>query len=99
MTRYGMTLLTVGLVLVVSQTKADDKEDKAKLQGEWSQVSWELNGQSGKGPDDKVKFEGNKSYATSPGSRDDEWTFAIDSSKKPKWIDLTAGGQVAKGIL
>ena len=88
MTRYGITLLTVGLVLVVGQARADDKEDKEKLQGEWSLVSFELNGKSGKIPDAKYKFEGNSFYATSTSGGDGEGTFAIDSSKKPKTIDI-----------
>lgn len=98
MTRYGMILLTIGLVLGISQARADDKEDKEKLQGEWSQVSFELNGKSGKIPDAKYKFEGNNFYATSSSGGDGEGTFAIDSSKKPKRIDLTGKGQLLKAI-
>ena len=98
MTRYGMTLLTIGLVLIIGQARADDKEDKEKLQGEWSLVSYELNGKSGKIPDAKYKFEGNNFYATSLSGGDGEGTFAIDSSKKPKRIDFTGKGQLVKAI-
>jgi uncharacterized protein (TIGR03067 family) len=98
MTRYGMTLLTVGLVLVVGHARADDKADNEKLQGEWKLVSFELKGKSEEVPDAKYKFEGKNWSATSTSGGDGEGTFAIDSSKKPKSIDFTGKGRLAKGI-
>ena len=98
MTRYGITLLTVGLVLFVSQARADDKEDKEKLQGEWSLASVELNGKSQKIPGAMYKFEGNKVYASRTGVEEAEGSFDIDSSKKPKTLDMTGKGQLLKAI-
>jgi uncharacterized protein (TIGR03067 family) len=94
MTRYGLTLLAIGLVLVTSQARADDKEDKDKLQGEWLSLKRESAGKSPILTSDspsyhKFKFEGDKVNYTC-GKADDEGTFAIDSSKQPKTIDWTA---------
>ena len=63
MIRFGMTLLTVGLVFGIGQAKAEDKGDKDKIQGEWSLVTREDNGQSEKITEDnehfiKLKIEG-----------------------------------------
>jgi uncharacterized protein (TIGR03067 family) len=106
MTRFGMTLLTVGLVLVIGQARAEDKADKEKLQGEWVQVGLEVNGESVKVIKDrgdkyiKLMFEGNKLYMTFEGNVT-ETTFAVDSSKEPKTIDITSKGgdkSVLKGL-
>ena len=85
MTRWGIALLTVGLMLFVSQARADDKE---KLQGEWKLVSHE-DGNGKKVDEDsphKFTFEGDKWHST-PGG--DGGPYSVDSSKKPKTIDLT----------
>jgi uncharacterized protein (TIGR03067 family) len=93
MTRYAMTLLTVGLVLVISQARADDKEDKEKLQGEWLADSLEKNGKNEKqtkGDDyyHTIKIEGDKYHTIVPIWGDQVATFALDSSEKPKTIDI-----------
>ena len=69
MIRFGMTLLTVGLVFGIGQAKAEDKGDKDKIQGEWSLVTREDNGQSEKITEDnehfiKLKIEGDKFMVT-----------------------------------
>jgi uncharacterized protein (TIGR03067 family) len=97
MTRYGITLLTVGLVLVIGQARADDKEDKEKAQGAWTQVGREIVGISEKIDENHrdhqtLKVEGNK-WQINYKDRNGKWvlrgTFAIDSSKNPKTIDIT----------
>jgi uncharacterized protein (TIGR03067 family) len=107
MIRYGVTFLTVGLLLAISQARAEDKGDKEKFQGEWSLVTREENGESQKITEDnehyaKLKIEGDKLVATF-GGEDHNTTFAIDSSKKPKTIDVTLkggdqDGKVMKGF-
>jgi uncharacterized protein (TIGR03067 family) len=107
MTRYGMTLLVVGLVLVVGQAKADDKADKDKLQGTWSLVMREKDGQNEAVKEDseeyiKIKIDGDKFLATL-NNGDHEMAYVLDSSKKPKTIDLTLkggdqDGKVMKGF-
>ena len=107
MTRYGMTFLAVGLILGIGQAKADDKADKDKFQGEWSLASLEENGESQKITEDndhyiKLKIDGDKFMITLKNG-DHEATYALDSSKKPKTIDLTLkggdqDGKVMKGF-
>ena len=95
MTRYGMALLSVGLVLGISQARADDKGDKEKLKSEWSLVSLERNGESEKvteasGDYVKLKIEGNNliySIYVFKSLVEIKATFAVESSKKPKTID------------
>jgi uncharacterized protein (TIGR03067 family) len=88
-------------VLVVGQARAEG--DKEKLQGEWVSLKRESNGKgeilTRDGPFyHKFKFEGEKVNYTC-GKVDDEGTFAIDSSKKPKTIDYTAAtGFLMEGI-
>jgi uncharacterized protein (TIGR03067 family) len=103
MTRYGMTLLAAGLFIFVSQAMADDKADKDKIQGEWSLVTLETNGESQKVAEDnehyiKLKIEGEKFHITLGGGEHDA-TFAIDSSKKPKTIDVTLMGGDQNGTV
>ena len=107
MIRFGMTLLTVGLVFGIGQAKAEDKGDKDKIQGEWSLVTREDNGQSEKITEDnehfiKLKIEGDKFMVTLKNG-DHEATYTVDSSKKPKTIDVTLkggdqDGKVMKGF-
>src|SRR5262249_10349046 len=105
MTRFGLTLLTVGLGLVIGQARADDKEDKEKGQSEWTSVSREKNGKSHKAPWFKLKIESDKFQVISSDQVLCEGTFAVDSSKKPKTFDATfksdnklLDGVVLKGL-
>jgi uncharacterized protein (TIGR03067 family) len=91
-----MTFLAIGLILGIGQAKADDKADKDKFQGEWSLASLEENGESQKITEDsehyiKIKIDGDKFMITLKKG-DHEATYALDSSKKPKTIDLTIKG-------
>jgi len=103
MTRYGLALLTLGLFFFAAQVKADDKADKDKLQGEWSLVTREENGESKKIAEGdehyiKLKIDGDKIVATVEGT-DHNTTFVVDSSKKPKTIDLTIKGGEKDGTV
>jgi uncharacterized protein (TIGR03067 family) len=96
MTRYGISLLTIGLIFLAGQVFADDKADKDKIQGEWTLVTMEDNGESQKITEDsehfiKLKIEGDKLLATIGGAEHNT-TFVLDSSKKPKTIDVTIKG-------
>jgi uncharacterized protein (TIGR03067 family) len=106
MTRHGMTFLAIGLILGISQVRADDKADKEKLQGGWSLVAVEENGENQKVGEDsdkhmKLKIEGDKLHVS--GAHEVAAACKIDSSKKPKEIDLTLmggdiDGKVMKGL-
>jgi len=103
MKRCAMTVLTMGLFVLVAQVAqfgaralADDKADKEKIQGEWSLVSLEENGENQKVAEDsdkfiKLKIEGEKFHVTI-GGNDHDATFVVDSAKKPKTIDITLKG-------
>ncbi len=96
MKRIGMALLAVGLLVFVAPAKSDDKADKDKFQGEWTLVTREENGESQKITEDsehyiKLKIDGEKFMVTLKNG-DHEATYAVDSSKKPKTIDLTLKG-------
>jgi uncharacterized protein (TIGR03067 family) len=102
-----MTFLTIGLVLFITQAKAEDKGDKEKFQGEWSLVTREENGESQKVAEEskeyiKLKIDGDK-FQVTIGDNDHDATFSVDSSKKPKTIDVTLkggdqDGKVMKGF-
>ncbi len=96
MTRYGLSLLTIGLFLFAAQALADAKADKDKFQGEWSLVTLEGKGESQKITEDSehyitLKIDGEKFMVTLKNG-DHEMTYALDSTKKPKTIDLTLKG-------
>ncbi len=73
--------------------------DLPKLQGKWVVESFEYNGNPIDVMKDAVReFVGGK-YTLKPKDRDAlEGTVKIDSSKKPKTIDLDVAGRMLKGI-
>jgi uncharacterized protein (TIGR03067 family) len=100
--RIGM-VLACGLALAVNLA-AEEKSDQDKLQGKWK---IESGMQGGKPlPDDVVKtgiieFDGNKIKSTvkvDGADRTDEMTFKLDSTKKPKAIDVDMKGKPGLGI-
>src|SRR5262249_52857298 len=80
---------------------------KEKFQGEWTLVNLDENGQDQKITEDsdhyiKLKIEGDK-FLVSLKNGDHDATFAVDSGKKPKTIDVTLkggdqDGKVMKGF-
>jgi uncharacterized protein (TIGR03067 family) len=104
-----MRLQWLGLVtacaLVVSTSNAGDKgtSDKDKLQGTWSVASAIDNGKAA--PADKTKgvtvtFKGDKMIISMQGKDEKmEGTFTVDSTKKPKEMDVDFGkGMKGTGI-
>lgn len=94
--------LTVGLVV-----GADDDEsarDLAALQGSWTLVSSEVNGESTSDQPEKLSLVvSNAQYATMKDSRHISYTLRLEPSTDPKAFELTledgpAKGQVLKGI-
>jgi uncharacterized protein (TIGR03067 family) len=96
MRKYGVVVLALGLLVGAGKAKAEDKTDKDKIQGSWSLVTLEENGESQKVAEDsdkyiKLKIDADKFQVTlSKGEH--EAIFKVDSSKKPKTIDLTLKG-------
>ena len=89
-TRLGVVL---ACALLVAAEPADDavKAEKGRLKGTWVVQSFD----DGEEPVGKVKgatvrFDGDKVFMTLPGAKEQEGTYAIEPSKKPKQIDLTS---------
>ena len=97
------TLMATGcLVLLLGAAEpADDvKKELAKLEGNWSMVSGEREGQ--KLPDDLVKdakrvSKGNETTVSIGGQVFIKATYTIDPGKKPKRIDYTVTEGANKG--
>ena len=94
-------LLSVVFLLVGADAPKDDpaKKDLEALQGTWTAVVVERNGQ--KAPEEvlknfKVVFKGNK-MVINPNSDNRTSTFKLDSTKKPKWMDTSPEQGPAKG--
>jgi uncharacterized protein (TIGR03067 family) len=97
--RALMLIVTAGLL--VAAANAQDDAKKEKLVGTWDAVSVTVDGKAR--PEDEVKkskmiFTGDKITILREGRKDDEGTYKIDSTKKPKHIDLTptTGGEAGK---
>ena len=94
------TLLTAGFLLGAAGAKDDAKGDAEKIQGTWKVVSAEDNGR--KAPDEAIKnlkLVITKDRITYKfGDKTTKWSYKLDSTKKPKWIDLTEGGRTTLGI-
>jgi uncharacterized protein (TIGR03067 family) len=101
-----LAVLVVGLLLAADDVKNDSKGDMEKMQGQWTMVSGERDGQAI--PDEFVQslkrtIKGDRFSV----KREDETltagTFKLDASKTPKTIDLKvdegqAAGQSMHGI-
>lgn len=95
-----LTLLAAGFLLCTAGAKDDAKGDHENIQGTWKVVSAEDSGR--KAPDDAVKnikWVITKDKITYKfGEKTTEWTYKLDPTKKPKWIDLTTGQHTTLGI-
>jgi uncharacterized protein (TIGR03067 family) len=86
---HRQLLLGFAVVLLLGAQAADKDEDK--MQGTWTFVSAEKGGE--KAPEDEIKklkvtIKGNE-LIIGDGKRDEKATFKLDSSKKPKALDVT----------
>jgi uncharacterized protein (TIGR03067 family) len=94
-------LPAVCVVLLLGADKKDDgKKDMAKLEGEWSMVSGERDGQAL--PEDLVKdakrvAKAGETTVTIGGQQFLKAKFTVDPSKKPKAIDYTVTEGPNKG--
>jgi uncharacterized protein (TIGR03067 family) len=92
--RY-LTLLTVGLLLGADAPKADDaKKEMEKMKGTWVIASAEENGK----PNDDAKGKKLEFTAGKIKLDDNSYPFKLDTSSKPKLIDVTVDKEVAEGI-
>jgi len=82
-------------------TRADDtKKDQEKLQGTWSVVSGERDGQPNDSiKNDKLVISGDKiTVKKAAGSEETPVTFTLDATKKPKQMDVKAEGMTLLAI-
>ena len=104
-----LTVLVVGLFLAADNPKKDDtktKSDLDALQGTWQCVAGEDDGEAAK-PDDVKTYQlivkDNKYTIMMRGKEAEQGTLKLDSTKKPKTIDvdITSGedkGKAQHGI-
>jgi uncharacterized protein (TIGR03067 family) len=90
-----MVVLAVGL-LVAAENKDDAKKDLDKLQGEWTCVSGERDGENF--PEEVAKslkrtVKGDKSDVTRDGKSVAKTTLVLAAEKKPKTIDMKLEGE------
>src|SRR5262245_41243290 len=98
-----IVIAAVALCLAADAPKDDAKKDQEKLQGEWTLVSGERDGETL--PEDLVKslkrtVTGDKVAVSRDGQDLSKGTFTLDPSKKPKTIDVKLEGsdQPVQGI-
>lgn len=88
------------LAITSAACAADDKQDQEKMQGTWQAEKMTADGMDF--PAELVKevkfiIKGDKINTTD--SKEKDWTFKLDASKKPKTIDATDGdGKKMQGI-
>src|SRR5262245_32797942 len=92
MTRV-LPLLTVLLLVGADEPAKKADPDEAKLQGGWVVVSTAFNGNElATKPEKKIVFEEKKFTAYTDGKKKNSLSYRIDSSKKPKQIELRREG-------
>jgi uncharacterized protein (TIGR03067 family) len=87
-----LALVVVGLLVAADEPKGDSKRDLEEMQGEWSMVSGERDGQAI--PDEiahslKRIVKGDHFTAKRNDETFGAGTFKIDATKSPKTMDLT----------
>jgi uncharacterized protein (TIGR03067 family) len=100
--RMTLAAIVVGLTLVAGAAPDDAvKKDLAQLQGEWSMVSFEIDGKASP-PEDVKKgrrtCRGNETTLTSDGQLLIKAKFTLDPAKKPKAIDYQSLDGVWNGM-
>ncbi len=103
----AVTLLGGGALLTAHTLRAGQKDEKARsdheqIQGTWTVVSGEKGGKRGDAGDGKVKVIIGKDKITveKDGNQvEEEATYELGPTKKPKWIDLTVKREGKEGTM
>lgn len=93
------TSALIALLVLVGFAAADDKKDVKGLQGTWKMSEVSVAGKKADIPKDVETFyifSGDKVTMKDKGKPDKKGTFSVDSSKKPKQIDLVGEPNDAK---
>jgi uncharacterized protein (TIGR03067 family) len=92
-TKYVLTVLVVGLLLGAEEKKDDAKKDQEALQGTWKVVSGEQDGKAQEGAKEfTMEFQKDTFTVKKGDELVAKGTFKIDTTKKPKTIDMTITG-------
>jgi uncharacterized protein (TIGR03067 family) len=97
--------MTQTIILLTLLTSAADDKDQEKVQGTWQRVSMVVDGKEVPAEDVKAQqltIKGNR-YTLRIGKQSREGTLKLDSSKKPREVDIKSAsgpnaGKVLKGI-
>jgi uncharacterized protein (TIGR03067 family) len=63
-------------------------KDLAAMRGEWEVISCHINGGLASTDGHTAVFDGNRLHRLTEGRTTIKWIVTLDSSKKPKWMDL-----------
>jgi uncharacterized protein (TIGR03067 family) len=97
--KYALLVVAAGL-LVAASPQQDTKKDSDKVQGTWILQSIQVNGEtSPNGKGNKMVVTGEK-FAISGDMGDMKGTLKLDSTKKPKEVEMnfTEGGLNGKSL-
>jgi uncharacterized protein (TIGR03067 family) len=87
-------LLLVGLLVTAGAVAQDAKQELQKLKGTWTVVKAERNGQANDEiKDDKLILTEDGKLTVKAKDRDQEGTFEVNPTKKPKTIDVKPGSE------
>jgi uncharacterized protein (TIGR03067 family) len=97
---HGLMLVAVALLIAADKTD-DAKKEAKKLQGTWTIVSVEVNGEKmseadSKNVGTKMTLKGDK-YSIEGGERNHTGTFKVHPDKKPKAMDCIPDAGDLKG--
>jgi uncharacterized protein (TIGR03067 family) len=98
--RIGMVTLAVCLLAGADSIQDTIKKEMARLEGEWSMVSGEIDGQplpEGFVKGSKRVAKGGETTVTIGGQLFMKAKFTVDPSKKPRTIDYEMTGGPSKG--
>lgn len=96
---YYVASLGCALVLVDAATARTQNADDQKLQGKWIVESFQYNGNLVERLKDAVREFTDGKYSLTPKMGEGiEGTVKLDSTQKPKTIDLDVNGRILKGI-
>lgn len=94
-----LVVAVLGLALGSGEGRGAGEGKGESIQGTWTVVSIEDSGKKQDIPkDNKVTITKDKITIEAGGKTVSEHAYKLDSSKSPKWIDVTARGEKMPGI-
>lgn len=87
MTRFSLFAVLV-FCAAGNAAQAQTKKDQEVIQGTWTVVTVMDGGRNRDNKGAKMQFKGNVISVIVPGRKEPDVTFKLDSTKKPRWIDI-----------